>query len=92
MPTDPRSLSDENAAEIQSAIFAGRKIEAIRLHRNATGMGLKESKDFIVAVEAELRRTAPDKFTAPPAKGCRTAAMGILGIVALVAGLAVLVV
>ncbi|MEJ2410452.1 MAG: ribosomal protein L7/L12 [Novosphingobium sp.] len=37
--------------EIESAIAAGRKIEAIKLLRDATGMGLKESKDAVEAME-----------------------------------------
>jgi ribosomal protein L7/L12 len=72
------SLSDATVQNIQAAIFAGRKIEAIKLHRMATGMGLKESKDFIEALQAELRRTEPDRFTAAPAKGCGTTALCLL--------------
>ncbi|MCI0334853.1 MAG: ribosomal protein L7/L12 [Planctomycetes bacterium] len=75
--TDPQaagrptgSFSDADIAEIQAAIFAGQKIPAIKLYRKASGQGLKEAKDFVEALEAELRRTDPTKFTAPAAKGC----------------------
>lgn len=37
--------------EIESAIAAGRKIEAIKLLREATGMGLQESKEAVEAME-----------------------------------------
>lgn len=49
-PADPISLSDE----VKELFDAGRKIDAIKLHRAQTGTGLKEAK---VAVEAyaELR-------------------------------------
>ncbi|WP_067734311.1 ribosomal protein L7/L12 [Novosphingobium naphthalenivorans] len=38
-------------SEIESSIAAGRKIEAIKLLRDATGMGLQESKDAVEAME-----------------------------------------
>ena len=65
------SISDDDVERIRTAIFAGRKIDAIKLYRECTGKGLKEAKDFVEALEAELRRVAPDQFTGPPAgKGC----------------------
>ncbi len=64
------SATNEDIDQIQAAVFAGRKIQAIKFHRQSTGMGLKESKEFIEALEAELRRIEPGKFTVPPAKGC----------------------
>ena len=33
--------------EIVDAVQAGRKIQAIKLYRESTGVGLKEAKDFI---------------------------------------------
>lgn len=41
------------------AIDTGRKIEAIRLMRSRTGLGLKESKD---AVEAAMKMSAVDRL------------------------------
>ncbi|MCT2398379.1 ribosomal protein L7/L12 [Novosphingobium mangrovi (ex Huang et al. 2023)] len=38
-------------AEIEAAIAEGRKIEAIKLLREATGMGLKEAKEAVEAME-----------------------------------------
>lgn len=42
-------VSDARAAEISSLAQGGQKIEAIRLLRTLTGMGLKEAKDAIEA-------------------------------------------
>ena len=64
------SVSNDDIDQIQAAVFAGEKIRAIKMYRAATGEGLKESKDFIDALEDELRRTEPTQFTAPTAKGC----------------------
>jgi ribosomal protein L7/L12 len=65
------NISEQQEQRIYAALYAGRKIEAIKLHREATGWGLKESKDFIEALERQLRGETPEKFTAPPSKsGC----------------------
>jgi ribosomal protein L7/L12 len=76
------AASNNDIDQIQAAIFAGNKIQAIKLYRTATGEGLKESKGFIDALEAELRRTDPDKFTAPPLRGCGVAAAILLAFAA----------
>lgn len=55
---------------IRDAIFGGRKIEAIKLHREQTGLGLKESKAVVEKWEAELRTSSPDQFINTPGKGC----------------------
>ena len=62
-------LPDDAIEQIRSALFAGQKIEAIKLYREATGCGLKESKDVVEALEAELRIRSPELFTAVPGKG-----------------------
>ncbi len=61
----------DQLAAIQDCIFHGQKIQAIKLHRQATGFGLKESKEAVEAMETELRQTSREKFTVAPAgKGC----------------------
>jgi ribosomal protein L7/L12 len=78
------SLSDADIEQIQAALFAGKKIEAIKLYRAGSGEGLREAKEFVEALETELRRTEPTRFTAPPAKGCglplAVAALVLLGL------------
>ena len=63
-------IDAQHEQRIFDALFAGRKIEAIKIHREATGFGLKESKDFIDALEAQLRNESPEKFIAPAKRGC----------------------
>jgi len=41
------NLDPELRAEIEAMLGSGKKIEAIKLLREATGMGLKESKEAI---------------------------------------------
>lgn len=38
-------------ADIAQALRDGRKIEAIKLYREATGVGLKEAKDYVDTIE-----------------------------------------
>jgi hypothetical protein len=77
-----REISEEK--KNSEALFRGNKIEAIKLYREWTVLGLKEAKDEIEAFEAALRAQFPDRFSAAPrGKGC-------VGLVAmLVAGIAV---
>lgn len=61
---------------LTEALLQGRKIEAIKIYRGVTGMGLKESKDAIEEIETSLRAKFPGKFTAAAnnRKGCFGAA------------------
>ncbi len=64
-------VTDEQVATLSACIFQGRKIEAIKLYRGMTGLGLKEAKDAVEELEKSLRASSPDKFTAAPqGKGC----------------------
>ena len=81
------SPPDEDAMRRVSAlVLQGEKIEAIRHYRQAVGVGLKEAKDAIDALEARIN---------PAAVVTRTAAMSRFGSLvffglAIVASLAVL--
>lgn len=71
------SLTDQQRDDITQAIFAGRKIEAIKLYRDATGEGLKEAKEFIETLIESLREEYPDRVP-PPSSGCGTAVLLML--------------
>jgi len=76
-------LPDGVVQQIRDALFAGQKIGAIKLYREATGLGLKEAKDFIDALEAKLRAAEPERFTGDPGgKGCGLAVVcfGLLAV------------
>jgi hypothetical protein len=66
----PSPISDADLQRVRTALFAGRKIEAIKIYRECAGSGLAEAKEFVEALEAAMRQTDPEKFTAPPARGC----------------------
>jgi hypothetical protein len=61
----------EQWQSIQAALFAGQKIQAIKLYREATAAGLAEAKEAMDAYEQRLRGDHPDRFNAPASKsGC----------------------
>ena len=79
LPADKRQA-------IMDAIYGGspRKIETIKLVREATGCGLAEAKQFVEKLGAELYAKEPQKFSASPVgKGC----VGMLVAVVLVLGM-----
>jgi Ribosomal protein L7/L12 C-terminal domain len=79
-----RALSDEQIKTLEASIFQGRKIEAIKLCRELTGLGLKEAKDTVEELDRSLRAASPEKFAASPqGKGC----VGVLVVGLLCSGL-----
>jgi ribosomal protein L7/L12 len=71
-PTPSPRLSDEHnfglKVEIAALLQAGNKIQAIKVYREATGVGLKEAKDAVEAFEqGQMLRIPPAPTpTAPP--------------------------
>jgi hypothetical protein len=70
---------DPRADRINEAIFAGKKIDAIKLHREQTGMGLAESKQEVEKLEAQLRVSSPERFTQAQSAGCLSVIFIIAG-------------
>jgi hypothetical protein len=76
-------LPDDRLAAIKEALYANRKIEAIKLHRKSTGSGLLEAKNAIEKLDAELRAASPEKFVAErPRSGC----LGVIALCVVMAG------
>lgn len=64
-------VSQEKLDEIKKSLFAGRKIEAIKLYREGAEVGLAEAKDAVEKMETELRKSASEQFvTNSTSKGC----------------------
>lgn len=72
-------LTEQQRQAVNEAILGGRKIEAIKIYREATGVGLKEAKDAVEELEKGSRQNKPEKLT------LRTGKSGCLGVVAAVA-------
>jgi hypothetical protein len=63
-----KPVPDKTLAQINTLLFRGADLEAIRLYRDELGVGLKEARNAVRQIETELRRQSPEKFTAPPRK------------------------
>lgn len=55
-------LTSEQLTHISNALYAGNKIEAIKFYRTATGRDLKDSKDAVEKLAAELEAKNPAMF------------------------------
>lgn len=87
-------LSPEQTRQIEGALATGSKIAAIKLYREFTDEGLKESKDVIDALAAELVRRDPVRYAAlaRAGKGCGAALAVVLVMATVVGALGVLLV
>lgn len=76
--------TDEQWQQVEAELYAGRKIQAIKFYRQATGCDLKTAKDTLDEHESRLRGQFPDRFTAKAGGGCGSAvvlaALGIAGL------------
>ncbi|MBI3546151.1 MAG: ribosomal protein L7/L12 [Gammaproteobacteria bacterium] len=55
-------LTAEQLTAVNKAIYADNKIEAIKIYRSATGKDLKDSKDAVEKLAAELKAQNPAMF------------------------------
>ncbi|MDF3129034.1 ribosomal protein L7/L12 [Kiritimatiellaeota bacterium B1221] len=55
-------LTPEQSQKISDALASGRKIEAIKAYRAATGQGLKEAKEGVEALHKTLMAQDPEKY------------------------------
>lgn len=60
-------MDQEDKTKLAEMIMKGRKIEAIKFYREATGEGLKEAKEDVETLEREMREKYPEDF--PEKKG-----------------------
>lgn len=83
LPPAPEAGALSSVADL---LFAGRKIDAIKLYREQVkpGAGLKESKEAVEQLEAGLRAQHPERFTAPAQKAGCTAVLAVLAVLAVV--------
>ena len=71
-------IEEELSPEVFQLLADGRKIEAIKLIREETGLGLKEAKDL---AEALLGEHAPTETAAPPPITEQGGASGVIAII-----------
>lgn len=79
-------LPDDVSQRVDGELFAGRKIQAIKLYREATGCSLRDAKEAVDAREAKLRAVDPTRFVATGKAGC----MGMIALSILPAAIGLL--
>ena len=57
-------LTTEQMRQIADTVATGTIIKAIKLYRQFSGAGLKDSKDFIESLAVELHEKDPEKYPA----------------------------
>ncbi|MBI1335742.1 MAG: hypothetical protein GC164_02135 [Phycisphaera sp.] len=72
-PTQPEPTPDQWQA-IEDHLYAGQKIAAIKILREATGCQLVDAKRVVEEHEAKLRAQSPERFASRRA-GCGTAVL-----------------
>jgi hypothetical protein len=55
-------LTPEHLTAVSNAVYAGNKIEAIKLYRTATGKDLRDSKEAVEKLAMELEARNPAMF------------------------------
>ena len=70
--------TQEQIEEIGSALASGRKIEAIKIYREATGKDLKAAKEFVDALIPKLKEQDPEKYAKLSAQGTGCASVILL--------------
>lgn len=78
-------IPEGELVSIREALYRGRKIEAIKIYREVTGMGLAEAKAAVERLEEELRATRPENFLP------QTERRGCLGLLVVGFGVGVIV-
>lgn len=72
-------LTQQQWQAVETEILAGNKIAAIKMYREATGVGLAEAKQAVEKMESDLRQARPELFKASKArKGCAGAALALV--------------
>jgi hypothetical protein len=86
-PVSPIAIAPHAESELRRLIGEGKKIHAIKLVREQTGLGLRDAKDLVEAMEAGRPVTVPqdtvqlslaDQVRSLHATGDRTAAINLI--------------
>jgi ribosomal protein L7/L12 len=80
-------FDDKLIQDVTEALERGQKLEAIKLYRDASGKGLRESKEFVEALIPGLLEKDPERFAklAKQGGGCGAAILAAVSIGILVA-------
>lgn len=73
----PNELSPREMKQICREIYEGDLLQAVFRYQQASGKGLKESRQFIEMLTVRLREENPERFPQPrPQSGCTVVLVG----------------
>ena len=72
------AIPDESRERIRAALRAGRRLDAVRLYRHATGAGLGAAVEFVATFDRQSRSASPDGRRRLRRAGWAFAAFGTL--------------
>lgn len=84
------ALSPLQEKQVHDAIFAGHKIEAIKIYREANNCGLKEAKEKVEVIEVRLRKQSAHRFETAEVNGGCLGVLTLCAFLGTVAGYALL--
>jgi ribosomal protein L7/L12 len=64
MPATSNDAPESLTREVEALLMQGKKIQAIKLYREQTGLGLREAKEAIDLIENALRMQGPTSYQA----------------------------
>ncbi|MDQ8179872.1 ribosomal protein L7/L12 [Pelagicoccus sp. SDUM812005] len=71
----PDDLNEDQMQRLAEALELNRKLDAIKIYREATGLGLKDAKDAVEKLHADLHQKYPDRYPEPSkSAGCSASA------------------
>jgi hypothetical protein len=86
------NLTDQEWLQLQVVICSGRTIEAIKQVREILPeASLAEAKGYVTKIEADLRASAPERFSAPASPGSKAGWVVAAILLAVIAGTVLMV-
>jgi ribosomal protein L7/L12 len=70
LPGEFPGVDSAKTEAILDAIFQGKKLDAVKQYKTASGLGLKESKEFIEDLTQRLKSECPEQFRVADNSGC----------------------
>jgi hypothetical protein len=78
---------EDQADRVKDALFRANKLEAIKLYREKTGVGLAEAKQAVESLERHLRASSPERSSGPAPSGCAVTTGVLVALAGLLAAL-----
>ena len=89
LPGEVPGVDSAATEAILDAIFQGRKLDAVKRYKTASGLGLKESKEFVEDLTQQLKSESPEQFRIADNSGGCASSLLLASVAILVVSIAV---